>query len=302
MRLYITGADGSLGKALTRELNSHPHTADWTVKGVSVHDFDIADEAAVSASIDGFRPDIVLHLAAIAIVAPCETDPGLALRVNVSGVHQVSEACRRVGSRLVYISSDYVFDGVEAPAEGYRETDVPNPLSVYALTKLAGEQIAAHVPEHLVIRTSWLFGGAAENNDDVLATIRAAERGERQELIDDQYSRPTYTVDLARAIVHLITRDEFPTGIVHVANEGWATRYELGAYALMQYDPKLNADHPPTAISFDDCEFVGGRPKTSAFNTDRLARLGFVMPDWRDAVDRHCAVLPRRTASERTSA
>ncbi|WP_369248153.1 NAD(P)-dependent oxidoreductase [Streptomyces sp. R41] len=302
MRLYITGADGSLGKALTQELGADPRTAAWTVQGVSVHDFDIADEAAVSASIGSFRPDIVLHLAAISIVAPCETDPALALRVNVSGVHQVAEACRRGGSRMVYISSDYVFDGVEAPADGYGEKDVPNPLSVYALTKLAGEQITAHVPEHLVIRTSWLFGGAAENNDDVLATIRAAERGEQQELIDDQYSRPTYTVDLARAIIHLITRDEFPTGIVHVANEGWATRYELGAYALMQYDPKLNADHPPTAISYDDCEFVGGRPRTSAFSTARLAQLGHVMPDWQDAVDRHCAVLPRPAAPERTIA
>ncbi|MGV9881762.1 SDR family oxidoreductase [Streptomyces sp. NPDC003006] len=301
MRLYITGADGSLGKALSKELSADPRTAEWAVKGVSVTDFDIADEAAVLDSVESFRPDIVLHLAAISIVAPCETDPGLALRVNVSGVHQVAEACRSTGSKMVYISSDYVFDGVSAPAEGYRETDVPNPLSVYGLTKLVGEQIAAHVPEHLVVRTSWLFGGAAENNDDVLATIRAAERGEQQELIDDQYSRPTYTVDLARAIIHLITRDTFPTGIVHAANKGWATRYELGAYALMQYDPKLNADHPPTAISFDDCEFVGGRPKTSAFNTDRLAGLGFTMPGWQDAVDRHCAVLHGQTTAERTT-
>ncbi|MEU8916006.1 NAD(P)-dependent oxidoreductase [Streptomyces nigrescens] len=300
MRLYMTGADGSLGKALTQELSTDPRTAGWTVQGVSVTDFDIGDEAAVLASVESFRPDIVLHLAAISIVAPCETDPGLALRVNVSGVHQVAEACRRAGSKMVYISSDYVFDGADAPEDGYRETDVPNPLSVYALTKLAGEQIAAHVPEHLVVRTSWLFGGAAENNDDVLATIRAAERGEQQKLIDDQYSRPTYTVDLARALIHLITLEAFPTGTVHVANEGRATRYELGAYALSQYDPKLNADHPPTAISFDECEFVGGRPKFSAFNTDRLAGLGFAMPDWRDAVNRHCAVLPRPATPERT--
>jgi dTDP-4-dehydrorhamnose reductase len=302
MRHYITGADGSLGTALTRELSADPRTAEWTVKGVSVTHFDIGDEAATTASISAFQPDLVLHLAAISIVAPCETDPGLALRVNVSGVHQVAEACRAVGSRLVYISSDYVFDGADAPAEGYRETDVPNPLSVYALTKLAGEQIAAHVPEHLVVRTSWLFGGSAENNDDVLATIRAAQRGEQQELISDQFSRPTYTVDLARALIHLMTRDEFPTGVVHVANEGRATRHELGAYALMQYDPKLNADHPPTAISFDDCEFVGGRPRTSAFNTELLAELGHLMPRWQDAVDRHCADLYQRDSSERTTA
>lgn len=301
MRLYITGADGSLGRALTRELSLDPRTADWPVLGVSIADFDIGDEKAVSTSIESVRPDIVLHLAAISIVATCETDPVLGLHVNVGGVHQVAEACRRSGSRMVYISSDYIFDGVDAPKDGYRETDVPNPLSLYGLTKLAGEQITETVPEYLVLRTSWLFGGVAENNDDVLATIRSAERGERQQLIDDQYSRPTYTVDLARAIIHLITLDEFPTGILHVANEGWTTRYELGAYALKRYDPDLNARNPPIAISFDSCEFVGGRPKISALNSARLARLGHVMPSWRDAVDRHCANLSRQILPERTA-
>ncbi|MGZ2355099.1 NAD(P)-dependent oxidoreductase [Streptomyces sp. 372A] len=302
MRLYITGADGSLGKALTQELSTDPRTADWPVLGVSVADFDIGDEHAVTASVESFRPDIVLHLAAISIVAACETDTELALRVNVAGVHQVAEACRRTGSRMVYISSDYVFDGVSAPEDDYRETDIPNPLSLYALTKLAGEQIAERVPEHLVVRTSWLFGGAAENNDDVLATIRSAERGERQELIDDQYSRPTYTVDLARALIHLITLDEFPTGLLHVANRNPATRYELGARALNEYDPKLCAEHPPTAVSFDDCTFVGGRPKASVLNTDRLARLGMTMPTWQDAVSRHCAVLRDEAESRKATA
>ncbi|WP_405754040.1 NAD(P)-dependent oxidoreductase [Streptomyces sp. NBC_01020] len=301
MRVYITGADGSLGKAVTQELAADPRTADWPVLGVSVSDFDIADEQAVAESIAGFRPDVVLHLAAISIVAACQTDVELGLRVNVAGVHQVAEACRAAGSRMVYISSDYVFDGIAAPEGDYRETDTPNPLSVYGLTKLAGEQIAERVPEHLVVRTSWLFGGAAENNDDVLATIRSAERGERQELIDDQYSRPTYTVDLARAIIHLIGLDEFPVGTVHVANRNSATRYELGAHALNAYDPKLHAEHPPTAVSFDDCTFVGGRPKVSALNTDRLAALGVTMPTWQDAVARHCAVLRRETESRRTT-
>ncbi|WP_018685492.1 SDR family oxidoreductase [Actinokineospora enzanensis] len=293
MRLYITGADGSLGTALLDRLRRDERTADWPVLGVSVADFDIADETAVAESIDAFRPDLVLHLAAVSIVAACQTDPELALRVNVAGVHQVAEGCLRHGSGLVYISSDYVFDGVDAPADGYRETDVPNPLSVYGLTKLAGEQIAATVPAHLVLRTSWLFGGAAENNDDVLATIRQAERGERQPLIEDQLSRPTYTVDLARAIIELITMAPMPTGTVHVANEGRASRYELGVHALRVYDARLDADHPPVPVAFADTVFVGGRPKVSALNTDRLAALGLTMPSWQDAVARHCVELRR---------
>jgi dTDP-4-dehydrorhamnose reductase len=291
MRVYITGADGSLGTALRAQLHDNPLTASWPVLGVSVSDFDIGDEQAVAASIGAFRPDVVLHLAAISIIAPCETDPGAALRVNVAGVHQVAEACRATGSRLVYISSDYVFDGAGAPADGYRETDVPNPLNVYALTKLGGEQIAASVPEHLIIRTSWLFGGAAENNDDVLATIRAAERGERQELIGDQYSRPTYTVDLARTITALLASPEIPGGVLHIANEGTASRHELGVHTLRSYDAELSRAYPPVPVPFADAALVGRRPKFSSLNTDRLASLGHTMPRWQDAVDRHCAVL-----------
>jgi dTDP-4-dehydrorhamnose reductase len=297
MRIYITGADGTLGRALVQELRADARTVDWPLLGVSIADFDIGDEGAVAASIASFRPDAVLHLAAIAVTAPCETDPALALRVNVAGVHHVAAACRRAGSRMVYISSDYVFDGVDPPIDGYRETDVPNPLSVYGLTKLAGEHIAETVPEHLVIRTSWLCGGADENDDDALATIRSAERGERHELIDDQYSRPTYTVDLARAIIHLLALEVFPTGIVHIANQGWASRHELGVHALDSYDAALNAQYPPMAVSFDACAFVGARPRTSALNTDRLTALGGSMSDWRDALDRHCASLPRKDAA-----
>ncbi|MGW2254621.1 SDR family oxidoreductase [Kitasatospora sp. NPDC001660] len=293
MRVYLTGADGSLGTALTHELRTNPLTAHWPVHGVSVSDFDIADEHTLAKSVAAFRPDVLLHLAAISVVAPCETDPALALRVNVAGVHQAAEACRRTGSRLLYISSDYVFDGVDAPEQGYRETDVPNPLSVYGLTKLAGERIAQETPEHLVIRTSWLFGGAAENNDDVLATIRAAERGERQQLIADQISRPTYTVDLAHAIVTLLTLAEVPTGTLHIAGGGTASRYQLGEHALLAYDPRLGAEHPPTAVPFDDADFIGARPRTSVLNTDRLTALGVTLPTWQDAVARHCAALTR---------
>lgn len=294
MRAYVTGADGSLGTAFMSALQEDPRTSEWVALGVSIHDFDIADLAAVRESIGSFQPDVVVHLAAISIVADCELDLPLAFRANVAGVSNVMAACREIGARPVYMSSDYVFDGASPPPDGYTETDIPNPLSVYGLAKLAGERTAGTVDHHLVIRTSWLFGGANENNDDVLASIRQAQRGERAKLIVDQFARPTYTDDLARAIIHLLTLDQPFAGTVHIVNSGPpASRYEMGLHAVASFDPALAASYSPEPVAFDDCELIGGRPRCSTLNTARLAALHYTMPDWRDGVDRFCARLRR---------
>jgi dTDP-4-dehydrorhamnose reductase len=288
MRVYLTGADGMLGTALAGALRADPATADWPLLGVSIADFDVADAAAVHDSIAGFRPDVVVHAAAHAIVDDCEADPKLALRVNVAGVRNVVDACRRAGSRLIYISSDYVFDGSDTPPGGYRETDIPNPLSVYGLTKLAGERTSARLDDHLSVRTSWLFGGADERLDPVLATVRQAARGQRMRLIGDQHSLPTYADDVAEAIVFLLTRELPVTGTIHAANAGTASWHEVAEHVLSLLDPALAAALAPERIALDDCAFLGERPRDSTLNTDRLAALGHTMPSWRDAVGRFC--------------
>ncbi|HVK25511.1 MAG TPA: dTDP-4-dehydrorhamnose reductase [Actinokineospora sp.] len=287
MRVYLTGADGMLGTALSEAIATDPSTQDWSVRGVSRDDFDIADHAAVAASVSAFGPDVVVHAAAHAIVDDCEADPRMAMRVNVAGTHNVADACRRGGARLVYLSSDYVFDGAAPPPGGYRETDPPSPLSVYGLTKLAGERISQTVPEHLVVRTSWLFGGADERTDNVLATVRRAARGAKSELIDDQFSCPTYTRDLAQALVFLLSGDV--RGTVHAANAGTASWFEVAKVALAAYDAALPADLLPVAL--DEQPFLGGRPRNSSLHTGLLATLGHAMPHWTDAVVRFCGEL-----------
>jgi dTDP-4-dehydrorhamnose reductase len=295
MRVYLTGADGMLGTALTEALRADPATAGWPLRGVSIADFDVGDAAAVRASIADFGADVVVHTAAHAIVDDCEADPKLALRVNVAGVRNVVDACRQTGSRLVYISSDYVFDGADTPSGGYRETDTPNPLSVYGLTKLAGERTSALLEDHLNVRTSWLFGGSDERVDPVLATVLQARRGTRARLIADQYSVPTYVEDVARAIVFLLTSERPVTGTIHVANAGTASWHEVGQHALSVLDPALAATLAPERLAMDDCDFLGGRPRNSTLNTDRLAGLGHTMPSWKDAVRRFCARLEAAT-------
>jgi dTDP-4-dehydrorhamnose reductase len=289
MRIYLTGADGMLGTALTSAIAADPATGDWVVHGVCKDDFDIADRDAVLESVERFRPDAVVHAAAHAIVDDCEADPRLAMRVNVAGTHNVVEACRRGAARLVYLSSDYVFDGATPPGGGYRETDTPSPLSVYGLTKLAGERISQTVPDHLVVRTSWLFGGADERTDNVLAIVRQALRGAKSELIDDQFSCPTYTVDLAAALVFLLGRGV--TGTVHAANVGTASWYQVARVALAAYDDKLPADLLPVTLA--EQPFLGGRPKNSSLDTALLAGMGHPMPHWTNAVRRFCRELKK---------
>lgn len=282
VRLYLTGADGMLGTALTAALAADPATAGWVVRGVSVRDFDIADAAALHASVDEFRPDVVVHTAAHAIVDDCELDPKLAMRVNIAGVRNVVDACARHGSRLLYISSDYVFDGVDTPPGGYREDDVPNPRSVYGLTKVAGERMVALLGDSLSVRTSWLFGGVDERLDNVLSILGHARRGRAPRLIDDQFSAPTYTVDLAGALTFLLAGHPRLTGTIHVANSGSASWYQVGRHLAAHFPDAP----PPVPVALGEQGFLGDRPVDSTLNTDRLAALGRPMPPWQDAVDR----------------
>ncbi|WP_426365388.1 dTDP-4-dehydrorhamnose reductase [Streptomyces sp. E-08] len=287
-RILLTGADGMLGRALTAALAASPATRDWPLLGVSLADFDIADREALDTCVDAFGPDVVIHTAALAVVDTCETSPKTAMRVNTEGLRNIAAACRRHGARLLSLSSDYVFDGLGAPAGGYREEDLPNPLSVYGLTKVAGERICSLVPGHLSIRTSWLFGGTDEGVDVVLAAVRQLRRGEAPRLIHDQFSLPTYTADLADALVFLLTRETPVTGTVHIANSGTASWYEVGR----EIRAVLGTGPQPLPLPMAECGFIGGRPVDSTLSTARLAGLGLVLPHWRDALHRFLADLP----------
>lgn len=273
MRVYLTGADGLLGTALARALPPH-----WPVLGVSIGDFDIADGGALRRSIDGFRPTVVVHAAALANVDACEQGPREAMRVNVAGTHHVAGICARGGIRLVQISSDYVFDGRRG---GYRESDVPNPLSVYGMTKLAAERIAETVPAHLIVRTSWLYGDRPDRGGEQVASLAGdLLAGRCAAAIADQFSSPTYVADLAAALVWLLRGTI--AGTVHVANTGRASWYEVGLRVAKHFGGA------PAPVSSSECGFVAERPRDSHLSTGLLAQLGYQMPRWEDAVDRYC--------------
>jgi dTDP-4-dehydrorhamnose reductase len=218
MKIAITGAGGQLGQDLIRVLSDRHE-----VVAMSRRELDVTDQGAVRTQLVREKPDAVVHAAAYTNVDGAEHDPDGAYLVNANGTWHVAAAAAAIGAKLVYVSTDYVFDGRKnAP---YDELDRPNPLSVYGASKLLGERYAQSACErHFIVRTSWLYGRTGSNFVTKVAAKATSER--KLTLVDDQIGSPTYTLDLAAWIAELVTGDKY--GVYHAANAGCCSRYELG--------------------------------------------------------------------------
>ena len=207
MRVLVTGCRGQLGSELLPLLEpSHD------VLGVDLHNCDItARDAAVGAIVE-FRPDLILHGAAFTAVDLCETEPETAYRVNALATRHIADGARRVGAHVVYVSTDYVFDGTKGSP--YLEWDTPNPQSVYGRSKLGGEREID--PSWTVARTSWVCGVHGSNM--VKTVLKLAAERDTLSFVDDQFGHPTFAADLAAMLVRLgVAR--LP-GTFHVTNSG----------------------------------------------------------------------------------
>jgi dTDP-4-dehydrorhamnose reductase len=220
MRVLITGAGGQLGQGLVAAFEARGRHHQVTA---ATHDvLDVGRRDDVLAALAGVAPDLVVHAAAWTAVDACESDPERAFRVNALGTRNVAEGARHHGAHLLYLSTDYVFDGERS--RPYREWDDPRPLSVYGQSKLAGEREAASLlPGATIVRTSWVCGARGSN---ILKTILAlsAERS-KLDFVDDQRGCPTFTEDLAGMTVRLAVA-RLP-GVFHVTNQGPTTWYEF---------------------------------------------------------------------------
>ncbi|MFQ5700588.1 MAG: dTDP-4-dehydrorhamnose reductase [Acidobacteriota bacterium] len=215
----ILGSRGRLGRALC-ELIENEHTDDLPDAVFATRDeLDVTDTFRLSSEFERIRPTVVVNCAAFARVDDCETYPDLAEAINHAGARTVARAARSVGARVIQISSDLVFDGVQpGPRRPYREEDPPRPLSQYARTKLAGERaVAEENPDHTIIRSSWYFGPwPADRFPEVF--LRALQEGRLLRMVADRIGSPTYLTDLSRAIVNIIHTPY--RGILHFANRG----------------------------------------------------------------------------------
>ena len=215
MKILITGSSGMLGSDLV-DILSRRHEV------VTSGSLDIRDLEGVMELLRETRPDVVVHAAAFTDVDCAETEMDTAYQVNVLGTRNIAAAASDVGSSILYISTDYVFDGEKG--DGYLEFDEPNPLNFYGKTKYLGEVSVRQLSERFyIVRTSWLFGRNGRNF--VGTMIELAESGHEISVVDDQYGSPTYTRDLAAAIGNLLERPAY--GVYHLTNSGQCSWYEF---------------------------------------------------------------------------
>ncbi len=269
--VLVTGAGGQVGRALRTEIPQ----AQFQARA----DLDVTDAAAVRNAVAGV--DIIIHLAALTNVDECERDPERANAVNAVGTRNVVEAAGDRG-RVVYVSTDYVFDGRKQGE--YAEDDPPAPLNAYGRSKLAGEQYVRRRPQNLIVRTSWVFG---VGRNFVTAILEGARMGGPLRVVDDQRGRPTWAQDLAASLAHLV-RVRTP-GILHVAGDGeaatWADLAELavGAAGLSVAVERIDSETYRRRVG----RVVATRPANSVLSLERARRQGVPLIDWRCSVRRY---------------
>jgi dTDP-4-dehydrorhamnose reductase len=274
MKVVVTGAAGQLGGGTVRRLASR---AD--VVGLTRNELDLTDHARVMSVIEGERPDLVINCTAYNAVDQAEDDPKTTLAVNAFAVQSLARAAAAARAVFVHYSTDFVFDGLAE--EPYVETDPTNPRSVYGQSKLIGEWLAAEAPRVYVLRVESLFGGPAARSsvDKIIAALRA---GREAPVFVDRIVTPSYVEDVAEATWALVSTDA-PAGVYHVVNTGAATWYDLGREAarILNCAPRLR----PVKVS--DVPLRAPRPQYCALSNAKLARAGFRMPTWQDALERH---------------
>jgi len=275
LRIAVTGATGMLAKALLPQLESAGHE----VLALRREQADVTSFPALRGAIEPFAPQWVVHLAAFTRVDDCEREVELAFRVNGLGTRNAALAAAACGASVLTISTDYVFDG--RATRPYREYDAVAPLSVYGRSKWAGEEAVREVaPRHVIVRTAWLFGAGGANFVDSI--LRKARHGEPLAVVNDQRGSPTWTGDLARALVRLIAAGEF--GTYHCTNGGECTWHELAEHVVK----RAGHEGPIERTTAAALARPAPRPAYSVLDGSWCEHVtGTRMPHWKDAVDRY---------------
>jgi dTDP-4-dehydrorhamnose reductase len=276
MRVYITGIKGQLGRTLARRWASSA-----TVSGSDLPEVSIIDPTAISTAIREFRPDVVVHCAAMTDVDGCARDPELALRVNGIGTQNVAIVCEEIGAAMVHISTNEVFSGMET--QPYREFDQLDPINPYGHSKAAAEWYVRHLlTSFYIVRSAWLY--APDGRNFIHAIQSAADKHGALRVVTDEVGNPTYVEDLAAAIIQLANSGRY--GIYHLVNEGFCSRYnfatkilELSGRGQVPITPIIQAQWPRESTP----------PAFAPLENICAAALGIRLRPWKEALAEYLA-------------
>ncbi|AHA75030.1 dTDP-4-dehydrorhamnose reductase [Bacillus thuringiensis] len=279
MKILVTGYNGQLGYDVVKRGEKQG----LEMQGIGIEDLDITNEAAVYEFVDKVKPDAIIHCAAYTAVDKSEDDKELCWNVNVEGTKYLATAAKKLNAKFVYISTDYVFDG--EGTYSFVETDAPNPVGYYGLTKYEGEKVVRSlIDKNFIVRISWVFG--INGNNFIKTMLRLGETRNEVNVVGDQIGSPTYTYDLARLLVDMVVTEKY--GTYHATNEGFCSWAEFAQeiFEIAGQDVKVNSitteEYPTRAV----------RPKNSRMSKQKLIDNGFEpLQDWKKATKHYITQL-----------
>ena len=275
MKVLVTGTKGQLGYDVVNELEKRGHTA----VAVDIEEMDITDAVSVERVITEAEVEAVIHCAAYTAVDAAEDNVEICRRVNAEGTKNIAKVCKKLDLKMIYISTDYVFDGEgERPWE---PDDERHPLNVYGQTKYEGElAVEKYLEKYFIVRIAWVFGVNGKNF--IKTMLKLSETHEELNVVDDQVGSPTYTYDLAVLLVDMVESDKY--GRYHATNEGLCTWYEFAKEIFRQAGVEVKVN-PVTSDMFPA---KAKRPKNSRMSKEKLDINGFHrLPIWQNALERY---------------
>lgn len=280
MRIFVTGVKGQLGHDVSNECRKRG----YEVIGVDIEDMDITDAAAVDRVITEASPDVVVHCAAWTAVDAAEEDANIAKvrAVNADGTRNIADVCKKLDCKMIYISTDYVFDGQgDKPWEP--DCKAYSPLNVYGQTKLDGElAVADTLKKYFIVRIAWVFGVNGKNFIKTMLSL--GQKYDTVRVVNDQIGTPTYTYDLARLLTDMAESEKY--GYYHATNEGGYISWYDFACEIFRRAGYATKVVPVTTAEYGLSK--ARRPFNSRLDKSKLVKNGFTsLPDWRDAVDRY---------------
>lgn len=285
MKVFVTGASGQVGHDICALLQERGVDH----KGTSSQNLDIRDPEAVARELIQYAPDVVVHCAAWTQVDLAQEHTAEVMAINVQGTQHIAAICRRLGCKLVYLSTDYVFSGEKDGA--YQTDDVPDPLNVYGQSKLGGERaVTEGLSRYFIVRTSWAFG--AHGTNFVESMLKLSKTKHEIAVVCDQIGSPTYTKDLAQIICDMMVTEQY--GIYHITNEGDCSWAQFAEEIFRQ------SRLPVRVLTIRAAEYgaKAPRPQNSVLEKSDLDRAGFPrLPTWQDALNRYLTDREKRSSA-----